>query len=475
MLFTDLPESISYILLVYLSQDDYQQILNTSKRHFGLIRKKTIIYNLTAAFSVVFCDTSSIRNQLLEKVQDSAKQIKLQLDYSKIMSCLELFDRCPVHLICTGFKPFRPGYPPIRGIKELILTDSDFEISNLLDLSTISEVERATFRSCPEIIDISPLKDCKHLIFDHCENITDYSCLGKQESLWLNNNSTLTNVANFRLIRTISLINCWQLTDVSPLKGVYELCLWECIKVSDISCLGAHCRLRIVNCGRQLSGYHVLKDIPSVELNSCDISDLSVLSRARFVYLDGCKQVVDVRPLMKVREVKLVDCRGIEDISMLASVSILTVSHLRGLKKYEGIDHLKNLVLECSEDSDEMIKRFPFAQRVVASYSAAIDNILRHLPSFKNLCHLTLRYAVPFQALEIVGCEDIHTVIFEFCALKSVKGLGRNRVIRFLSCEGIDLDLSSLIEVPFVSIIKCRFTNVKYHCLLQIPRLKISK
>ncbi len=63
------------------------------------------------------------------------------------------------------------------------------------------------------------------------------------------------------------------------------------------------------------------------------IFQIFVLSNARFVYLDGCKQVVDVLPLMKVREVKLVGCQGIEDISMLASVSVLTVSQLRGVKK----------------------------------------------------------------------------------------------------------------------------------------------
>ncbi len=101
-LMIEFPEEIFYSLLDYLIQDDYQQLLNTSQKLFLEIRRKSIIYHLTEKYSIKYCEDENYRNQLIEKVENPLKQIRIKLKYSKIKYYEELFDRVPVHLICLS-------------------------------------------------------------------------------------------------------------------------------------------------------------------------------------------------------------------------------------------------------------------------------------------------------------------------------------------------------------------------------------
>ena len=65
ILLTDLPEEVYFSFRDYLTQDDYQQRLNTSQRIFIEIRRKSIIYHLTEKYSI----------------ENPFKQIRIKLDF----------------------------------------------------------------------------------------------------------------------------------------------------------------------------------------------------------------------------------------------------------------------------------------------------------------------------------------------------------------------------------------------------------
>ncbi len=169
-LLIDLPEYIYYSFRDYLSQDDYQQLLNTSKSIFILTKRNSIIYRLTAKYSIKYCEDKNFRNQLLQKVENPSKQIIIRLDYSKIQRHEELFNLVPVYLICTSFP-----YTTMQNIKELIL-EKYYENTTFLDFSQCAKV---TYSCCNEVTDISVLKDCEDVTLFSCENIRDFSSLGK--------------------------------------------------------------------------------------------------------------------------------------------------------------------------------------------------------------------------------------------------------------------------------------------------------
>ncbi len=113
-------------------------------------------------------------------------------------------------------------------------------------------------------------------------------------------------------------------------------------------------------------------------------------------YLEECNSLVDVSSLRGVRELTLRSCLQIEDISMLRTVQKLSLYDLPHLKKYEGINEMKDLSLQVSNVKDGMLERFPNVKRLESSFfSLLYDNVLSLLPSFTNLHSLTLCYASP--------------------------------------------------------------------------------
>ncbi len=459
---TDLPECIYYSFRNYLIQDDYQQLLNTSKQKLiHHIRRRTIIFRLTMKYSIKYCEDKTFRDQLLQKVENPLKQVIITLKYSKIKSHEDLFDLFPIHLICIDFPRSNPN------VKEFTFYRYELDLTNLYN---IRQCEKATFKLCQGITDISQLKDCEHVTFEDCGNISDFSSLGRQRSLCIKSNAHLTNVMSFHSIRTIILEDCRNLKDVSPLHGVYDLSLIMCVEVRDISSLGGHHRLEISSCSPLFFGYHALKDIPIVKLTYSTISEVSVLSNSKVVYLEECESLMDVSSLRRVRELSLISCRQVEDISMLTTVQKLTLYNLPQLKYYEGINQMMNLTLPISLN-DGMIERFPNVKMIECSFFH-FDKLLPLLPSFTNLHSLTVSYISP---VKIEICVAIHTVIFEHCTVKNISGLGKNRVVRLFQCLGDTVDVSSLATVPFVSIIKCRFKKMNYESLINVPRLKIDE
>ncbi len=172
--------------------------------------------------------------------------------------------------------------------------------------------------------------------------------------------------------------------------------------------------------------------------------------------------------LRGVKELTLKSCLLIRDISSLTTVQKLSLRQLPQLNNYEGINRMMNLTLQVYDLSDGMLERFPNAKSIECSH-LLLDNIFPFLPSFTNLHSLTVAYA---SKVTIEDCLDIHTINLIHCAVKSINGLGKNRVVRLLRCHGDVLDVSSLATVPLVSIINCQFKKVNYESLINVPRLK---
>ena len=120
-LLVNLPEEIYYSFRDYLTQDDYQQLLNTSKRIFIDIRRKSIIYHLTEKYSIKYCEDENYRNQLIEKVENPFKQIRITLIYFTIKQYEKVFDLVPVSIKCTTLPIPLKSNISLRHLKEFSL------------------------------------------------------------------------------------------------------------------------------------------------------------------------------------------------------------------------------------------------------------------------------------------------------------------------------------------------------------------
>ncbi len=470
---TDLPEAIFHPLLnEFLLQDDYQQLLNTSKSYFSLIRRKTIIYFLPNKYSHRYCADEIFRQRLLSIVENSSKQIRLKLEYDDVAKYHSLFVVNPVYINCDIQSYDQPSHPRIPQEVKEVSVDYSFEVIDEVDLSSFQTADTVKLYGCSGITDISPLRECPRLEIDSCINIQDFSSLGKQKHLFIYSNEFLRSVINFRSIQCLIIEDCMNLEDVSPLHGIPDLSLYFCPKIRDISCLGNHKQLCITNCFYELNGYECLKSVPKVSLQCCDISDLTVLSAARYVYLNDCKEVIDVNPLKNVKEVSLSKCGKIRDISVLSGVSQLTLNSLPGLEPNNRLSQSVRISLILTSKSEEFLDYYVCAQSVNAVSDIAVEYTFSILHSLRNLAELTLSYCHLQKGIEIIGCEDIHTVTINHCFLKSIKGLGRNRVVALTLCKGDSIDVSSLVNVPIVSLHHCR-KIVNLETLANIPRLKV--
>ncbi len=108
---------------------------------------------------------------------------------------------------------------------------------------------------------------------------------------------------------------------------------------------------------------------------------------------------------------------------MLTTVPKLTLRRLRNLKKYEGINEMRNLSLHLVNDLlGGECESFPNAKSIECLY-ISLDIISPFLPPFTNLHSLSISSS---QMICVKGSVDIHTVILKKCYIGSFRGLGKN-------------------------------------------------
>ncbi len=468
MRFVDFPEVIYILFKSFLSNDDFIQLVSSCQRYFKEIRKRNLYLKLNHLKSERFCVDKSYRDYILSRVSRPDRQISMSLPIDMVQKYKDLL---AIHLLRVSGKPDHGDHSipflPAKGISLSML-------SQIQDITTLGQLEKVSISSCKRIIDISALKDVKDVSIMYCDNITEFSSLGKQETLYLYHCPSLMDVGSLGNIQTLKIDCCENLIDVSPLHGIPFLSIINCAKVKDISGLGNHQSLKISRCSYDLKGYEILETVKDISLDSCNITDVGMMTKARSVELRNLSHLKDVSSLVHVKELTLVNCQEIEDISMLEKVRTLHFGSLPAIRRYDGIEHHQNLTISFDQSKEKMDKlaNFTSAVKNLHLYRCDFSVFVLLLPSFSRLMFLSLSWSGG-EEFELQGCEDIHTVELKFCSkITTTKGLGRNQEVLILGCDKMN-DVSHLANVPIVTIKNCR-KLVDVSCLANVPILKVS-
>ncbi len=489
---TNIPEALIQEIQTFLTKDDYHYLMNTSKEHFNELKYNTIYFSLNEEKSWQYLEDPYFQSILLNKVDNGWKQIGIKLAFK-----IESFPmNLPVHKVqvirgsffdCSTFRKHlchiesvdylvrMTEIPPIPKVKMISLLACE----DLRDVTNLSHLSFLEISEARVLEDIKPLQKIADLGIYYCNNIYDFSMLnGKyQKRLEISNCPRLCNVSNFASIRTLIIDSCPEVEDISSLYGVYDLTIAFCRKVKDISKLGGHHGLSIEECSFDLKGYESLKNIRHINLRSCNISNLTVLEKAKMVKLTNCPDVRDVSPMKNAHGVMLVDCYGIENLPELKNVSKLIL--LRTPFGDDEVNQFQNHRLAIDVGYDEFnINDYSFLSKI--QYfdfrpNQQFLNLLKEENSylFKNLQSLTIRACSSL--IHVNGLGDIPTVRLHACdRLRDITGLGRkNKCVELSYCAKIE-DVSSLANVPVVTITYC-YGIKDYSCLSKVPRLKVAK
>ncbi len=208
--FVKLPEIIFKLIEAYLSYDDYHYLLNTSKKEFGDLKRRTIVFRLTSKRSIQYMSEKEFQSLLLSKVEDGWKQIRITGNWGRLVrvynesiphdgiefdSTVYDFDELEEIEVLPSFS---------SQVREI---DLDYYV-RLKDISTLSKLPKLSAVKIydAEILkDISPLKDIPNLAFHNCLALSDVSAFrGKApEKFILSSSDLLTDVSGLRNVRTL--------------------------------------------------------------------------------------------------------------------------------------------------------------------------------------------------------------------------------------------------------------------------------
>jgi hypothetical protein len=118
-----------------------------------------------------------------------------------------------------------------NNIKSLTIIESGIrDISSLINLSNITELNLLNCDSLTSINSIDKLKNLQCLSLINCENLKDINVLNKLPSLkWISFNPHVTEkelddfIEHHKSIEVVELIGCKNISDVSPLKSLRKL------------------------------------------------------------------------------------------------------------------------------------------------------------------------------------------------------------------------------------------------------------
>ncbi len=468
VLIVDLPDVIIKQFQSFLSYDDIHYFMNTSKRYFSCLKQETIYFSLNQEKSLEYVENEQFREKLLKKVKDGRKQISLTFDRRFPSEIRDLI----AHKIHFGTSSlYFPqavsslSLVPSRELKEIPFLPSLQDLSinfceNIVNVVTLSHLNRLELGSASELTDITPLQNIPHLSFIACTNIRDFSVLNssRQRSIRISI-SEVSDVAFCRNVHRLTLSECNNLIDISPLHGIYDLSLIACKNIEDISSLGNHHRLCLLHCRSIKKGFKCFEHIPNVKVNGCEIPDLSVFRYAK-------RLRVYLFPSMKDT---LFELKDIPDLGVFTSSF-----HAHDKELFE-IKNLKNTRLTFDNDRINInYDSFPSQLRRLK-----LENCFQIVKIINEEKTSIFRY---LQTLHIRDCSiehvnglgDIPTIILQSCSeLYDISGLGRNRCVEILYCPRLCY-ICSLTTVPLVTLIGCEGIR-DYSCLSSVPRLKIIK
>lgn len=367
--------------------------------------------------------------------------------------------------------------PSIPKVKELYL----YRCEQLRDVSNLSHLEQLDILISSQLEDLTPLSSIPKVRFYSLREASDFSMFNcnKQSYLRISDCQKISSLESFRMIKKLVLSNCPKITDVSCLYGIYDLTLHVLPNVKDISGLGGHHRIYLHLAGENVTGYECLYNIPYVYLVA-NLTDISMLRNAKSVKLSGFNDLKDVSPLAKVKEVNFYHCYSRDiDISSLRTVPTLRIHQAHNLYSSEK---MQNQFVDIFTDFGgfgrnvrTVFRSFSHVQNLSLTLRLSSEEQLRaseYVLSFQNLQSLTLeRFKGEIDKYEALG--DIPRVTLVSLETKNIKCLGRkNRYVELNMCYNVE-DVSSLKNVPVVTIIRC--PGIKnMEVLGDVPRLKVS-
>jgi hypothetical protein len=442
--------------------------MNTSNGYFGKWKKESQLIVLRDPLTLLFYQSSKIREQVLNYIEHPRKQLDLcfnRIDWDRSVDLESVLNARRVHVISGEVVPCTVDFEEIEFI-ECNFTDNS--------LHYYSRVKRFCLdnESSEEVLDLEPLRNIENGQFciQHCVN---YDCLTNLKSLKISCCLSITDVSCFRNIPKPNLSQCPNITDVSSLGGVRELDLSFNEGITDVSSLE---RVRVLR------------------LNDCfGVEDVSKLNHVRDLDI-GCTWITDVFGLHSVEVLNISGCDAITNLSSLSKLKELRIKGCDGLQDFTDLRSLKKLVTDGGEASSNSTS-FPSLLRQLTdltihgqlqhqsvtgnmipthpNYFHCLDNInvlyLRdyrfpdvNFPSFHVLRSLTLEscknipvlpvlpalgflnifYCHELQALHIVGSSDLKYPIYKleirFCSgLQEVSFDRRISHCRFDRCEGL--------------------------------------
>ncbi len=225
---TTLPEEIIITIKSYLTNDDYHYLLNTSKRYFVVVKRKTLYFALNIQKSRSYLRDKDFQSLLLSLIEDGWKQIGLIL-----RATCDIPKDLPIHRI--QFQHVKVPLSHVDHIESIIQGVSALERINTLpkvkelsinfegqlnDVRNLSHLSKLEIINAPNLTDIEALKVIPDLIFHTC-GIKDFSMLnGQKQHRLVIYVCPISDVSSFSGIRYIRIAYCSELQDVSPLRGV---------------------------------------------------------------------------------------------------------------------------------------------------------------------------------------------------------------------------------------------------------------
>ncbi len=473
-----IPDIIFDFIRNYLSNDDYHSLLNTSKKLFAEMKRKTIYFHLNQEKSLQYLEDKEFQSLLLSKVENGWNQIRViyndSIELPSEFPPIHRFDASiyvlPDYVMntfqslsCT-LSEHAMQLPLLTNVKELELY---FEFTyRTFDLRGLSHLKKLILHHVGDM-DITPLQHIPDLTLssdsqDDYNESRDFSMFTSQKRLDLWDCHNLTNVNSFRFIRILSLSRCHHLQDLCPLNGIYDLTLNSC-NISDLSGLGNHHRFSLYYSRDNTIGYESLLYIPKVYLYSSNIEDLQVLRYAKVVFLHQCRKVCDVSPLRRVKKIDIDACSNLINLETLSDVPDLSLSFHQYLNEVNDqlLASLQNRRLQLIANQWKISSFFALSTHIQELSIGGSDTIAQLIYEgkgtnfFKSLISLTLTDISKLNSLDVDGFADIPSITICQCEnLVSLNGLGRNRSVEADRCLKLE-DVSSIAFVPIVTLRGC--------------------
>jgi hypothetical protein len=184
--------------------------------------------------------------------------------------------------------------------------------------------------------------------------VNDVSMLGGVHTLLLYE-TYVNDVSMLGGVNTLDLSGCPDVRDVSMLGGVHSLNISGCRNISDFSALGNVYDLNLNGCNVKNEDLVIFKNVHSLNLAYCNISDVSPLRNVHTLDLTGT-EVRDVSMLGNVHSLNLSECENVEDVSQLGGVHTLNLSNCPRVRNVSMLRNVHSLDFTGTEAEESMFR-----------------------------------------------------------------------------------------------------------------------